>query len=268
MIVNLGLRFDASIQAGLSHDHSTEFPFDQPRCPTAECRWNIVSTLGICAQTWNVTEHLNITYGDGDRSDVFQFAELPNGASANFSIPGQGRLITLNNGQEPLYQSLNASNLPKTPVFDFSIIYPVSPGLRAVETMFYFCIQRYNISVHNNTASRELVDITADADYDMFTMPNHPAKVNLTGLKVPDEPNTKFPYGGNGIEELQMSLLYALNGTYSPTFGPGTERGRAPSRYFTALEDVYQQGNGRDEDESHAAITNMTNNVARSLSNT
>ncbi|KAF9873993.1 hypothetical protein CkaCkLH20_08365 [Colletotrichum karsti] len=258
------LEFDASIQAGLSHSHDSEFPFDQPRCPTTECVWDVVSTLGVCVKTWNVTAFLNVTYGDGDSSHVLKFASLPNGAYSNLSILSSG-MVSLNNGQQPMYTAFDESEIPKTRISEFSIIYSVhNQGVRAVEAMFYFCIQRYNVSVHNNIASRELIDATVDSGYFLFNITQTSSPINLTGLKVPGEPNTKFPYGGRVVPLLRDSLDHALNGTFSQISSPGSERGRAPSRFFSAFDEMYTP------DTKHKmgdAVTNITNNVARSLSN-
>ncbi|KAM0277645.1 hypothetical protein ACHAQH_005673 [Verticillium albo-atrum] len=260
------VKFDASIQAGLSYDYDTDFPFNRPRCPTTECHWDILSTLGICVKTWNVTEFLNVTYGRGDESRMAKFASLPNGATSNLSVPNMG-LVSLNSGQQPLYSDLDDDAIPKSPLFSFSTIYSITSTIGAAEALFYFCVQRYNVSVHDNIDSRELVDKTAEAEYDMFSMPNHPAKVNLTGLKVPGEPDTKFPYGGKAIATLEDSLSYALNGSYSQISSPGSERGRAPSRYLNALDEVDRLSDYSGDGDFGEVLVNVTNNIARSLSN-
>ncbi|KAL0935998.1 uncharacterized protein CTRU02_208213 [Colletotrichum truncatum] len=259
------LKHDTSIYTGLSYNYDTEFPFEPPRCPTTECRWETFSTLGICAKTWNITNLLNVTYGKGKESKMLKLASLPNGAYANLSMPNMG-MVSLSSGMKSLYVEPEDSTTDA--VSQFQIIYSLyGGGIGAMEANFYFCVQRYNVSVHENIVTRELIDATADAEYDLFPMPNHPAPVNLTGLKVPGEPGTKYPYGGKGMSALQSSLASTPNGSYSQLSGSALERGRAPSRYFSMISDAYKKANGSAESVVEGAIWNITNNIARSLTN-
>ncbi|KAF6787643.1 hypothetical protein CMUS01_16437 [Colletotrichum musicola] len=263
--------YDAAIQAGLSHSHDSKFPFDQPTCPTTECVWGVVNTLGVCAKVWNITELLNVTYGPtwwtGGYAHVPNIASLPSGRYSNLSIFNWG-MVTLN--QENVLQHTKDLQMPKISLSYFSIIY-LTDKVRAAEVMFHFCVQQYNVSVHDNVVSRELIGATADAEIGSLTYETKTKTGETTigtddlfGLKVPDEPGIKFPYGGTGQSWLRGSLKDAFSGTFSRIGATPSEKGRAPSRFFAG----FGSGDIWDSDDAlMEVIVKITDNVARSLSN-
>ncbi|KAF4816302.1 hypothetical protein CGCSCA5_v006645 [Colletotrichum siamense] len=263
-----GATYDASIQAGLSHDSNTLYPFDQPGCPTTECRWRVFSTLAICTKMWNMTDQLTYNYnGNSSRfvnTGTPRSLSLPNGALANFA-PSLTGLVSLNNGQASL---LPAAEVPQSAFFNFTVIFTTTKTTGAMEVMFYMCAQRYNVSVQNNVFSRTLIDSSAEVEEGTFLMPEsttskEQVEVTTEAVTVPQEPGEAFPYGGTALTPLVESLSSAMNGTYPTT---ENERGRAPSRYLNVLDVVRRERNGTEK-QLFEAVGNVTNNVARSLTN-
>ncbi|KAF6831307.1 hypothetical protein CPLU01_06864 [Colletotrichum plurivorum] len=238
--------YDGAIQVGLSHSHDSKFPFDQPACPTTECVWGVASTLGVCAKVWNITELLNRPLLEPEH---FNWG-----------------MVTLN--RENVLQHTKDLQMPKVSLSYFSIIY-LTDKVRAAEVMFHFCVQQYNVSVHDNVVSRELIGATADAEIGSFTYETKTKTGETTigmddffGLKVPGEPGIKFPYGGTGQSWLRGSLQDAFNGTFSQVGATPSEKGRAPSRFFAG----FGSGDIWDSDDAlMEVIVNITDNVARSL---
>ncbi|KAI8157588.1 hypothetical protein K4K49_005285 [Colletotrichum sp. SAR 10_70] len=263
-----GATYDASIQAGLSHDSNTLYPFDQPGCPTTECRWRVFSTLAICTKMWNMTDQLTYNYnGNSSRfvnTGTPRSLSLPNGALANFA-PSLTGLVSLNNGQASL---LPAAEVPQSAFFNFTVIFTTTKTTGAMEVMFYMCAQRYNVSVQNNVFSRTLIHSSAEVEEGTFLMPEsttskEQVEVTTEAVTVPQEPGVAFPYGGTALTPLIESLSSAMNGTYPTT---ENERGRAPSRYLNVLDVVRRERNGTEK-QLFEAVGNVTNNVARSLTN-
>ncbi|KAH0441178.1 hypothetical protein CcaCcLH18_02088 [Colletotrichum camelliae] len=263
-----GATYDASIQAGLSHDSNTLYPFDQPGCPTTECRWGVFSTLAICTKMWNMTDQVKYNY-DGNSSRFVNAGtpnslSLPNGASANFASSLTG-LVSLNNGQQSL---LPPAEVPRSAFFNFTVIFTTTATTGAMEVMFYMCAQRYNVSVQNNVFSRTLIHSSAEVEEGTFRVPesttsDEEVEVTTEAVTVPQEPGVAFPYGGTALTPLIESLGSAMNGTYPTT---ENERGRAPSRYLNVLDVVRRERNGTEK-QLFEAVGNVTNNVARSLTN-
>ncbi|KAF4896243.1 hypothetical protein CGCVW01_v013859, partial [Colletotrichum viniferum] len=263
-----GPTYDASIQAGLSHDSNTLYPFDQPGCPTTECRWRVFSTLAICTKMWNMTDQLTYNYnGNSSRfvnTGTPRSLSLPNGALANFA-PSLTGLVSLNNGQASL---LPAAEVPQPAFFNFTVIFTTTKTTGAMEVMFYMCAQRYNVSVQNNVFSRTLIHSSAEVEEGTFLMPEsttskEQVEVTTEAVTVPQEPGVAFLYGGTALTPLIESLSSAMNGTYPTT---ENERGRAPSRYLNVLDVVRRERNGTEK-QLFEAVGNVTNNVARSLTN-
>lgn len=270
LAVMLERHLDPAIQAGLSHSPDSVFPFDQPVCSTTECVWDVVSTLGLCVKVWDTTELLNVTYGrrkmyTPNSPPTPTFASLPNGASSDLNDDMEKRgMVTLNSGQRPLYTYLDNPEVPETDIFDFTMIFsPPNAGrdVRATEAMLYFCVQQYNVSVHDNVVSRELIGTTADI---VEVNTNALLGTAIAGLKVPGEPDTKLLYGGRGPWWLRQSLAFAFKGTFSQLSSNRSEQGRAPARYLYAL---FPNDTETYEQNVVEVVFNVTNNVARSLTN-
>ncbi|KAH0434164.1 hypothetical protein CcaCcLH18_05488 [Colletotrichum camelliae] len=138
--------FDNGVYSGLHHSYEQEFPFEQPRCPTTECRWNDFSSLGLCVKTTNITDSFNVTYRAGRAS-------------------GQGPLTNLTQAQLRITQMPLAKGgvyLLNKSMLTYFVGNQTANKIGAMEILFYYCVQRFKVSVEKNVASRTIVSTSAD----------------------------------------------------------------------------------------------------------
>lgn len=261
---------DQSIFEAMSYDHTQEFPLSPAQCSTSECRWQAYSSLSVCSKFWNVTEFLNVTTKQKAKPPLERIVSLPNGVSANLSGYYQG-LVSLSGMDETIASDLDY----ESSLFNFTVIYSLDSGARigAAEAVLYFCVKTYNLTFAGNLESREQLKITVDLEEGSVELPSGQGIRELPALGDPLEPGTNFPYGGTGLGSMQESLMYTLNGSYADLSGDQTALALAPARYWAALQygadTLESQGrpNVSAEVVINESIGNITNNIARSLSN-
>ncbi|KAK1676068.1 hypothetical protein BDP55DRAFT_551762 [Colletotrichum godetiae] len=262
-----------SIFEGLSFDHTKEFPLSPARCPTSECQWETYSSLSICAKFWNITNSLNVTTKESPIGAPRVKASLPNGISANLSTSHFG-LVSLRGTSKPIASDVN----PDAALFNFTVIYSLREGndgaVGAMEAVLYLCAKTYNLSFAGNIESRKVIDVTSDVEQGSITFPSGQVRDDLPAIRDPLNPDEdNFPYGGTGLGTMQGSLADALNGSYADLSNVPSALGLAPARYLAALQygakTLEAQGrvNVSREVVINEAVANITNNVARSLSN-
>ncbi|OHE92387.1 hypothetical protein CORC01_12314 [Colletotrichum orchidophilum] len=262
-----------SIFEGLSYDHTQEFPLSPARCPTSECQWDAYSSLSICAKFWNISESLNVTTKKRPTGGPLVLVSLPNGLSANLSEPHYG-LVNLRGTSEPIASDVD----PEAALFNFTVIYSLREGnddtIGAVEAVLYFCAKTYTLSFTGNIESREVLDVTLEVEPGSITFPTGQVRDDLPAIRDPLNPEGgNFPYGGTGLGAMRESLAYALNGSYADLSGIQSTLGLAPARYWAALQygakTLEAQGrmNVSQEVVIKESVANITNNIARSLSN-
>ncbi|KAK1625485.1 hypothetical protein BDP81DRAFT_328128 [Colletotrichum phormii] len=262
-----------SIFEGLSYDHTKQFPLSPARCPTSECQWETYSSLSICAKFWNITASLNVTTKESPIGAPRVKASLPNGISANLSTSHFG-LVSLRGTSKPIASDVN----PDAALFNFTVIYSLREGndgtVGAMEAVLYLCAKTYNLSFAGNIESREVIDVTSDIEQGSITFPSGQVRDDLPAIRDPLNPDGEnFPYGGTGLGKMQDSLADALNGSYADLSNVPSALGLAPARYLAALQygaktlEAQGRANVSREVVINEAVANITNNVARSLSN-
>ncbi|KXH62508.1 hypothetical protein CNYM01_01719 [Colletotrichum nymphaeae SA-01] len=262
-----------SIFEGLSYDHTQEFPLSPARCPTSECQWETYSSLSICAKFWNVTDSLNVTTRETPTGSPRVKAALPNGVSADLSGNYFG-LINLRGTRKPIASDVN----PEAALFNFTVIYSLREGndaaVGATEAVLYLCAKTYNLSFTGNIESRKVLQVTSDVEQGSITFPSGQVRDDLPAIRDPLNPDGEnFPYGGTGFGAMRDSLINALNGSYSDLSNVPSALGLAPARYLAAMQygakTLESQGRANVSQEVviNEAVANITNNLARSLSN-
>ncbi|GKT48240.1 uncharacterized protein ColSpa_08421 [Colletotrichum spaethianum] len=263
---------EQSIFEGLSYSHTQEFPLSPARCPTSECKWEAYSSLSVCAKFWNVTDSLNTTVTQSPTPPPSRFASLPNGISANLSGYHQGKVV-LQGTRRPIASDIN----PESSLFNFTVIYSLLGGaneaIGAAEAVLYFCTKTYNLSFAGNIELREVIGVTTDVEQGSVELPAGQGRRELPAIRDPLEPGSNFPFGGTGLGSMQESLAYALNGSYADMSGDQSTLALAPARYWAALQygaktlEDLGRPNVSQETVINESIANITNNIARSLSN-
>lgn len=141
-------------------DEKESWPVLQPYCPTANCRWPVFSSLAVCVSMGNVTEHLT-------KNDYFM--TLPRGlgrlsSSLNISSPAYSakKSLAINPlPSEPLYKWENPDVVTAS-VAQMFFLYEVpkvgsKPTFEAVELIWHYCVNTYNVSTTDNVAKTELL---------------------------------------------------------------------------------------------------------------
>ncbi|KAK1855678.1 hypothetical protein CCHR01_01692 [Colletotrichum chrysophilum] len=237
MWLHMNPLFDNGVYSGLHHSYDQEFPFEQPRCPTTECRWNDFSSLGLCVKTANITDSFNVTYKEGRASGQGPLANLTQAHLKITQMPfdkPRNRSVYL----------VNKSNLT------YFLGNQTANKIGAMEILFYYCVQRFKVSIENNIASRPIVSTSADRKDDFYEYMNG-TRIKFDALKIPEEPGTFFPLTPVMTLVLNVSLTAAFNNTYYETWEReyGHIRGLASTRYFNVLNLV------RNEDAAGVTAT-------------
>lgn len=263
-----------AIYQGLNYDYTKAMELDPPQCSTSECRWPSFSSLELCVDYWNVTEYLNVTKGPGGVG--LEMASLPNGVTANLSTNFM-TLVSLSNGQKPIFSEMDDAVGAKPALFNFSLIYITSGSgavhMGAIEAMIYFCVKRYNVSITENLLSRKVISTSANATFGEADVEGY-GRMNTTIMDVPEEPGTTFTIGGAGLSSMYSKLRSAMNGTYSDYVEDPQALGLAAARYQNGISydppDLIGKNNGKVPKDVIIgdAIANITDNVVTSLSNT
>ncbi|KAK9445695.1 hypothetical protein VB005_00809 [Metarhizium brunneum] len=168
----------------------------EPHCPTANCRWPIFSSLAVCVSMGNVTEYLTKV----DQYWVTLPGEFGRAvAGVNITSPDYsgGRWAHDNpNGTEPLYKWNNSDVMTLSLARAFFLYENPLDGneatrFEAVEVVWHYCVQTYNISVMDNIANTELLAseltvIKRSKDNESFTLlaENGHREFNLSYLSM------------------------------------------------------------------------------------
>lgn len=198
---------------------------------------------------------------------------LPNGVSADLSGNYFG-LVSLRGTSKPIASDVN----PDAALFNFTVIYSLREGndaaVGAMESVLYLCAKTYNLSFTGNIESRKVVEITSDVEQGSITFPSGQVRDDLPAIRDPLNPDGEnFPYGGTGFGAIKDSLINALNGSYSDLSNVPSALGLAPARYLAAMQygaktlEAQGRANVSRDVVINEAVANITNNVARSLSN-
>ncbi|KJK84593.1 hypothetical protein H634G_00114 [Metarhizium anisopliae BRIP 53293] len=131
----------------------------KPHCPTANCRWPIFSSLAVCVSMGNVTEYL--TKVDYYMTLPGEFGRVTSGLNVTSPAYSGGRVALDNpNATEPLYK-WNNSDIMALSLARAFFLYGIRTNgttlFEAVEVVWHYCVNTYNISVTNNIANTELL---------------------------------------------------------------------------------------------------------------
>jgi hypothetical protein len=189
----------------------------------------------------------------------------------------------------------NFSGIQASVVLDFFVLYtkgfttpeqPANAGAlsahRAIEILFYWCVNSYSTNVTNGTVTTEIVASSSnivspgDPDADL----NSPSPI-LLGLK---DDTTEYKVDWNAANVMTFYLLPNLGtGNYSQSPSSDPSQGTQASRGFSTegaeilgyallpngLGPLVTQATLADEDANNfEAVQNLTNNLATSLTNT
>ncbi|KAK5997431.1 hypothetical protein PT974_02787 [Cladobotryum mycophilum] len=145
------------------HALDEPWPPPEPRCPTAQCRWKLFSSLAVCVSMGNITKSLDHSYfsDEGRLRDwsgsVSKYIDL------NVTSP-MPEFATFPEPRKSLLQWDNPHLLTAT-IAQFFFVYklpsnvPISPSLRpqAIELLLHYCVNTYNISVEKSLSKAELI---------------------------------------------------------------------------------------------------------------
>lgn len=186
----------AAISSGLFYESASTFPALTPSCPTGNCTWDEYTTLGICAETQDISNLLTVTdfLTDTDSGDILG---LPNGInSSSNGVLYTPMLLAVANSSFPSI-AFNKSSIPASltsydtgknfsvPVADFFVIgRPNTPqeGLQAhvsqpyaVEVAISFCVQTLTTETTNGQSSTDII-----AENDLFQLIQGSGPANFT----------------------------------------------------------------------------------------
>jgi hypothetical protein len=271
---------------GLQFDPLKKLELDRPACSTSNCRFPEISTLGVCSKYWNVTLALNITHETTARkgskeSKTIKITRLPNGASATWreGIAGValvqygtpvGPAGTPLRRTQPLWITLDDFVVGTTSLTNFTIIWHAQGKIGAVDVLLHLCVKRYNVTVQDNISTRDLLDSTHQEEYGPVVVDGTPEQ-NATALKVPGS-SEKMPFGSDALGEIRLLLRGIMNGQNKGGTGSQdtlNKRISATEPYFRGV--TFAETGSREgmslEEVQFEAISNITDNVAFSLSN-
>ncbi|KID80962.1 hypothetical protein MAJ_11442, partial [Metarhizium majus ARSEF 297] len=132
----------------------------EPHCPTANCRWPIFSSLAVCVSMGNVTEYLT-KFEDVWMTLPREFGRVAGGLNITSPAYSGGRVAEDHyNATEPLYK-WNNSDIMALSLARAFFLYGIRTNgtmlFEAVEVVWHYCVNTYNISVTNNIANTELL---------------------------------------------------------------------------------------------------------------
>ncbi|KAM0421049.1 hypothetical protein ACHAPT_011120 [Fusarium lateritium] len=250
------------IHTGLNYPPESFFELNPPTCATSECRWPLFDTLEVCTKTWNVTRHLNHTFGNSGPQD----ASLPNGVrvtTANTTwIPADNALLWLVSGYDPISWDTNSSALNEVVLKNFFIIFSAQYARpTAIEVLFHFCVNKYNVSISENIVSRKLVNTSIDTE-EVEVEIDENISINATAILSPDRYRVRYPFSSEGLYLIQYALSVVMNGSDHDECWSGA--GAVPYRLQRIIQDAVLNGQG--ENPIMEVVANVSRNIAASLS--
>lgn len=255
------------IYTGLNYPVQDALDLNPPTCSTSECTWPLFDTLEVCAKTWNVTKHLTVT----ESSRGINNFSLSNGAFLHANTDPYSSMAWLLNGYPSL--SWASPDLNATAVSNFFVVYydPTYTEPSAVEVLLHMCVRTYNISMSENVISKKQVAVsteTVDGEAKIRMLGD--TTVNVTSIVAPGRSDTNFPFGLMGFYLMQRAAQVMLNGTSFSYYATGmSDMGSAPARVESFLQEGFEMKDEHRvvEDPVMGVVTNMSRNIAASLSN-
>ncbi|KAK3690529.1 hypothetical protein B0T22DRAFT_516109 [Podospora appendiculata] len=159
-----------------------------PNCPTGNCTYPQFNSLGLCVKTANITSHLQATRRSPQNPDDWDLTSpdyAPPNETSDYHVYLNGncymftplvivwRNCFLNTSLTYAFNGTNAMAsrvlsmpilyaLPDDPNLDTaSLATPKSLQFRAIEVIFYFCVNTYEISFRQGVARTETVASSA-----------------------------------------------------------------------------------------------------------
>ncbi|KAM5350587.1 hypothetical protein ACJ41O_007092 [Fusarium nematophilum] len=257
---------DRAMWQGLNTDYKEKYQLKSPRCTTGECRWAKVNSLEICVKTWNVTDLLAVNYTTGGGKQYPLSATLPNRVYADLDTSDATR-VSLFAGGESLYESREDDAPDSTAkILSFVLVYSAmvdrndggSGGVvGAMEMLFHFCANRYDVSISENVLSQKLIASSSDIVYKEVSYGDGTSTVNTSCVAAPEDSDEFFPIGGYKTEMLATDLGIYLNGSTADGDGGRQLDGLTPQRGKNVTTHVAFYG----------VVKNITENIGLSLTN-
>jgi hypothetical protein len=224
--------------------------------------------MAICVSLGDVTDRLNISLR-ADPEYTGGIASLPIGLSldtASNEVTMTSYTVSTPSTPPPTLSFTNQTDLLDTALLDVFIIYSSrsipSGFFQAVEVLFYFCVESYNVTTVNGSSSTDLIASTPPSNVNFSVIPDKDAEgiifpdpqVNFTG---PDQQNYNFDY--RTLFQIYRAIAPFFSGddnsplgyalSFLPPFGNGTT--------ITDAEDA----------ETRQSIQNLMQNIAISITN-
>jgi hypothetical protein len=277
-----------------------------PICSTANCTFPVYNSLALCSSVANVTDYLTVK-----PTAYSSNMSLPNGIwfepdAFSLYIQTQTTQESFENGITAIPNPINStslafknfSDIQASVVLDFFVLYekaltvPGAPSndseifaYRAIEILFYWCVNSYSTNMTAGNARTELIasssNVVSAGDADTSEGDPNPESPIVLGTK--NDP-TEYTVDWNAADVLTFYLLDNLGtGNFSQAPSEDTPPGAQVSLGFTTegaqviSYAVLPAGMGpvltpeglADEDAANfEAIQNLTTNLATSLTNT
>ena len=145
---------------------------------------------------------------------------------------------------------------------------------RATEILLHWCVNTYNVDTTDNVPTVKLVTSSVETNVGDVFVPSQNASKELRYLTTPADPNTKYPADGMGVDYIKLAITDDLVGQFQDFGGPmytnGTEIFAASMHINTLINDLNISLDAETkmvDDAEWAAMTNMSANLATSLSN-
>ena len=304
---SLDSREKHAIQSGIYHAVDADAPQLQPVCSSGNCEWRNFSSLAVCAAVADVSDRLavsnqtrpgrvGVSFGGAANNEVVRSARLPNGlflvgstttCNLNVSWPRISGEGGAGNSQEsflPATTSLAFSDQDgrvSSAIANFFLVYTnqtaeVSSDLqgdvfRAAEVLLHFCVNTYRVATSGGISSTEVVHSStlASPDSSGNTLVNvrDTSSSSSSPLFVLRSASGEGEYSvkRDDVRLLNSYVLSLFSGTYSLKYGEAIGGESATSEALGAA--MFQRGL-KSEEDVRAAVSNLTANVAASLTNT
>lgn len=213
------------------------WPFLEPTCSSADCRWPLFRSLAVCGVMKNVTEHLEISDRDSNSTHKIYSADLWVGNSRLKNVTRvlenrpkvvayTPRIKTITMDFPTRRESagfMDQSNIINTTISQLHFIYnnnqtaPFSASFRAVELLWHFCVNTYNVSVTNGVPKTEIVaSHTQVSNIVDYYQSSGQARIELT---TPGSDETFVVDNSMEYQDLDSRLKNTFGGGWDPSEG-------------------------------------------------
>jgi hypothetical protein len=252
-----------------------------PTCSTGNCRWSPFNSLAVCVTMNDVTDKLNMT------GVQYPNATLPNGLALGSSLHERGWLINIT--ADTIYpdhivpfakQTLsfaNQTDLLLTGLIDTSIIYANyssnATTFGAVEILFHFCIESYDIETVNGSTTTNRTASYTDVAFSSYPHGTTPVKWSVddttTILTSPGD-HQNYTISSQSSDDITSTALNLFSGVYSDSQW-SMDQGATPLSMALGLA-LYTPATQtltihHGEEQTRQAILNIMQNIAISLTN-